>query len=311
MHISDAQAGGKKGRSTCDHILAVKELIDISKKLQKPLYTVFLDVSKAYDKAWLDALLYSAYNRGLRGNTWQLIKELNSDLSAKVRTKHGNTREIRLNNVMRQGGVSATHLYSGHIDDTTVLSKKLNLGVTVNSHGDLIAVIHWVDDIFGAETNPRDFQKLLDAINEIRNRYHIEFREEKSKVMIIGGKKDTPRPIFKIGDITLEYTEKYKYLGEVINSKNNLENQIEELEKKIEGAYQTILKVAKDRVFKNIEMETIWKLLETSIQAIILYGSETWNPRKKDWAELNKLQDSLIKRILMTPITTPTEALYT
>ena len=66
--ISDAQAGGKKGRSTTDHILVVKELTQIAKRQKKPLYVFFLDVTKAYDKAWLDAILYSANKRGLSGH---------------------------------------------------------------------------------------------------------------------------------------------------------------------------------------------------------------------------------------------------
>lgn len=129
--------------------------------------------------------------------------------------------------------------------------------------------------------------------------------------MIIGEKANTPKPTFTIGKMNLKYTDSYKYLGETINSKNNLDDQIKDIKGKTEGAYQTILTVAQDRTFKEIELETIWKLVETSIQAIILYACETWNTRLKDIKELNKIQESIIKRILMTPITTPTEALYT
>jgi hypothetical protein len=36
----------------------------------------------------------------------------------------------------------------------------------------------------------------------------------------------------------------------------------------------------------------------------------TWNPSKKEMAELNKIMDQIIKRVLITPPTTPREALY-
>ena len=58
IQISEAQAGGREGRSTTDHLTMLKESIVIQKKRKTPLYMVYLDVTKAYDKAWLDALLY-------------------------------------------------------------------------------------------------------------------------------------------------------------------------------------------------------------------------------------------------------------
>ena len=310
LSISDAQAGGKKGRATTDHILVLKELISIAKLQKKPLYLPFLDVSKAYDKGHLPSMLYSADKNGLKGDTWHIMKVLNSKLNAVVRTKHGNTRTIYIDGVPRQGGPSSTPLYSGHIDDISRLATARGLGMTVNSRGDTIPIMEWVDDIVGAATDPKELQKILDVINEIANRYRIEFGQSKSKVLIIGGNDDTPKPNFKLGDMTLEYTDKYKYLGEMINSSNTLQDQIKEITGKTEAAYQTILTVAQDRVFKNIELDVIWRLVESCIQSIILYGCETWVPNKADYEKLNRIQESVIRRILMTPVSTPKEALY-
>ena len=58
IKISEAQAGGREGRSTTDHLTILKGSIATQKKRKQPLYMVYLDVTKAYDKAWLDALLY-------------------------------------------------------------------------------------------------------------------------------------------------------------------------------------------------------------------------------------------------------------
>ena len=43
----------------------------------------------------------------------------------------------------------------------------------------------------------------------------------------------------------------------MINDKTNLKDQIAQLEKKLEAAYQTILAIAGDRHFRNTQMETI------------------------------------------------------
>jgi hypothetical protein len=57
-------------------------------------------------------------------------------------------------------------------------------------------------------------------------------------------------------------------------------------------------------------MNTIWKLLETCIVPIITYGSETWEPTKKEINSTNQILYSIIKRILKVPTSTPREALY-
>ena len=105
IEISDAQAGGSKGRATTDHILILKEMANIAKKLKKPLTLVYMDVTKAYDKAWIDAIMYVLQKRGINTKLWKIIKELNSDLTTTIQTKYGNTRKIRITDSIRQGGV--------------------------------------------------------------------------------------------------------------------------------------------------------------------------------------------------------------
>ncbi len=56
--MTDAQAGGIKDRSTSDHIMVLREMIKTAKNRRKPIHLVFLDVTKAYDKAWLTAIMY-------------------------------------------------------------------------------------------------------------------------------------------------------------------------------------------------------------------------------------------------------------
>ncbi len=56
---------------------------------------------------------------------------------------------------------------------------------------------------------------------------------------------------------------------------------IKNIRKKVEVAYQTIRVIAGNQDFKGLEMESIWKPIETCILPIALYGSEIWNNTKK------------------------------
>ena len=48
------------------------------------------------------------------------------------------------------------------------------------------------------------------------NTYRIQFGQEKSKLLIIG--KDNTNPTIKLGDMTIDPSETYKYLGETLNT---------------------------------------------------------------------------------------------
>ena len=116
-------------------------------------------------------------------------------------------------------------------------------------------------------TNPEELQTMLNITNEITGRYHIEFGEEKNEIMKIGAIKNKPE--FKLGDMKMEYSDCYKYLGLLLNMKNNPDDHIKSTKGKAEAAYQTILSIAGNSNMKNIEMRTIWELISCCIQPTI------------------------------------------
>ena len=111
-----------------------------------------------------------------------------------------------------------------------------------------------MDDVL-ISTDPNELQDMLNITNEITNRYHIEFGTEKSKILQIGPLKKMPS--IKLGKMTLECTNIYKYLGETLDEKANLETHIQEVKGKAEAAYQTVLSIAGNKQFRNIQMEVI------------------------------------------------------
>ena len=62
---------------------------------------------------------------------------------------------------------------------------------------------------------------MLDITEKTAKKYRIEFGKEKSKVLKIG-KKGEQNPKFKLGEMEMDLTETYEYLGETINDKGNI-----------------------------------------------------------------------------------------
>jgi hypothetical protein len=78
--VSDAQAGGKEKRATTDHLLILKEIVTSQKEKKRPIFLAYLDVTKAYDKAWLTGIMYALHENGLKGPLWNIVRKLNSNL---------------------------------------------------------------------------------------------------------------------------------------------------------------------------------------------------------------------------------------
>ncbi len=97
--------------------MRLKETIRIIRNRKKTAYIAFLDVTKAYDKAWLDAIMYVMHKEGIDLQTWKIIKELNSNLTAKLKTKYGLTRPIKIKDSIRQGGVLSVIQYALLMDE--------------------------------------------------------------------------------------------------------------------------------------------------------------------------------------------------
>ena len=303
INISDMQGGGRKGSDTADHILALKEAI----RKGKDVYIAFLDVTKAYDKAWADGIMYVLQKQGIKSKLWNIIKELNKNLTATVETKYGNTRPIKMKDNIRQGGVLSVIMYATLMDEIAKEVDKRKLGVDMGNDSK-IGCLLWMDDVAFISRTKAELQEMLDIAHNISIKYRIKFGREKSKIMRIG--KKLPKEVFHLGEMKLEYCEKYKYLGCTLNSKNNMEDHITETKRKTEAAYNTAMAIAGSVDLKKVELKVIWELIETCIIPIITYGWEANTPKKKEEKQLKQILDNMIKRTLITPMGTPWEPLY-
>ena len=311
VKISEAQAGGKKGSATVDHLLLIKELIKAAKRDKKEVYIAYLDVAKAYDKAWLTGIMYAMYKEGLTDNHWTIVKRLNENLTAQLQTKFGLTREIKIKDSIRQGGVLSTTMYGLLMDEVSKDIQKENLGIQIEGLDKKIGSLLWVDDVVLITTKGQELQQSLDITDNTSNTYHVEYGHSKSNSQIIKGRKKLNyNKEFKLGNMTLEKTEKYKYLGHIQNAKNNNDDHMRQIKGKAEAAYQKMMALTGNSNFCMIEMETIWKVVQACIIPIITYGGETWEMNQTSYKPANQIMDNILKRILRVPKTTPREALY-
>ena len=305
--FSEAAAGGRRGRGTTDQLFILKSIIEQRQYEKRPLYLAFLDVEKAYDKAWSQAIMHILWKCKIRGKLWRIIENLNSNLTAKIKTRYGLTRIIKMGDSIRQGGVLSVVEYAKLIDELETELQTMKLGI---SFGDIkIASLLYVDDIILLADNESDLQLMLNQCCKFALKWHIKFSQKKSKVMVIQEKAPSYKRIFNLGKMQLDEVTEYCYLGEIINKHGNLHPHLESKKNKVQATTQTILSVGKSSIFKRIGFETKLKLYKTCIVPSILYACETWLPNTKELEYIEALQIKSLKQLMQVPQTTPSPAL--
>ena len=94
ISFTQAQGGGKRGASTCDHLFLLKAIIDISIHEKHETFLTFYDVQKVYDNVSNEDMLKTMWDKGFRGNAWRILRNLSTELKAIAKTRFGETREI-------------------------------------------------------------------------------------------------------------------------------------------------------------------------------------------------------------------------
>ena len=89
----------------------------MSKSLQiNHIHIVFLDVEKAFDKAWREGILHVMHEQGCRDDLWMYLDVLNEGISVRVKSAWGLTNPVKSDKVIKQGSVLSPIQYGLLID---------------------------------------------------------------------------------------------------------------------------------------------------------------------------------------------------
>jgi len=82
--ISKNQAGFRKHHSTVDQIYRVLNAIRGAWSVHESLPIAFLDISKAFDRVWVDGLLFKLHTIGIRGRSWRWLRAFLTDRRMRI-----------------------------------------------------------------------------------------------------------------------------------------------------------------------------------------------------------------------------------
>ena len=307
MEMTQAQAGGRENCSTYDHVFIARAIIEYGLKTKKPIFITFYDVSKAFDHADVDDMFNAVWTSSIRGKIWRLGKKFQENLTAKVKTRFGNSRSLTRECGGKQGGHLMPTIFGKLMDSLAdSLLKTKDVGAWIKDV--YIPALLFVDDVLTVAEGEENQKKMLEKIADFAIQHKMEWGVDKCKVMQVGRSKNVVET-WKLGDKTIESASEYKYLGDIITRNGTNKRNLEERQKKVNQAVRGIKSCAQHEVMEKVQNQVIIRLHETVVIPALLTNAESWTLTKSDEKLCERIEIGALKSVLGLPKTFPSPAL--
>ena len=301
--LVEEQNGFRKNRSTIDQVSSLVDIIETRKKCKLSTYTAFIDFRKAYDtinrgKMW-DRL--KAIN--ISGKLLTAIKALYDCVSSCVKVNNHKTEWFQVKCGLRQGCILSPLLFNIYINDLALYLKSMDIGIDIGE--EKICILMYADDIVLLTDNEKDLQTLLNALNDWCKNNDMSINVTKSNVVHFRTEKTTrSNCVFKCGEHIIEYSDKYKYLGLVLNEHLNLNVTAKMVAQSASRALGLV--IAKCKVAGGVPYKVFTKLYDSIVWPVIAYGAAIWG--HKEFSCISAVHNRAMRFFLGVGKYTPTVA---
>ena len=94
-----------RNMSAMDNLIIMNTIIENQRAQKLSTYIFFADAVKCFDKLWLKDCLLEMYKLGYDPNTLKILYEMNKETDTIIRTPVGNTNNIQIKEVVKQGTI--------------------------------------------------------------------------------------------------------------------------------------------------------------------------------------------------------------
>jgi hypothetical protein len=218
------QAGFRLGRSTMDNCFILRHLAESAAAQGRPLYTAFIDFSKAYDRIDRGLLWRVLEGAGLHGPALTTLRQMYSHVSMRVRCKGELGEPFEAGVGVKQGCPLSPLLFGIYLDRLEGYLAATCPGDGARAAGTLIRALFYADDIAIVSDTAAGLQRMLDALHTFCGANSMFVNSRKSEVVVFGqGGDSTAQPgpgeagpsrglSFTCGPAKLEIRPSYKYL---------------------------------------------------------------------------------------------------
>ena len=276
--LSIYQSGFREKRQTVDNLVYFTQKAIEAFDENKYCCGVVFDIMKAFDKVWLNGLIYKLALAGLPNKLGNWIKEFISNRKFCIKVENEKSSMYNIQAGVPQGAILSPILFSIFINDI----------VNINSYpNDKIESLLFADDLFSFNIDKNinrmklRMQRYLNYLENWFNQWRLSIAANKCSYTIYS-KRKLPKEIangtlkFMIYNTEIPLNHNPKYLGITLDRNLKFTNHIENIKNKCEKQFNILkclsfkkwaleprlqLRVYKSLIRSNIEYASILLIL--------------------------------------------------
>jgi len=272
------------------------ETIQYYRESSTDIYIAFLDNEKAFDRVWLDGLLFKLSKIGITGKPWRILRNMYYNMYSCVSYAGHKSPPFKVLQGVGQGRVLSAWLFLVYINDLLTELENSRCGLKlpgINIPGLLLA-----DDTTLLATTPRSLQNALNTVSSYAKTWRLMYNASKSNVIIFTTKRKIhTQHRYYLNVDTIPVCDSVIYAGIMLtctnSSKELAERACDKMRKTVAANYKLGLKYGG---LNPMSCSTIWTRV---ILPSALFGCESWGAllRGKDIADLEITQRKFCRKI--------------
>jgi len=294
--IPDEQFGFREAHSTTDQVLRVVENISTGFEWNRYTGSVFLDVSKAFDKTWHNGLLHKFITAGFPIGIIKLMKSYltNRYFSVKI----GNTRSSRrrITAGVPQGALLSPFLFSIYTADMPRMDKDAATTVALYADDTAVLVRHK-----SAEHAIARLQEAVDKLEQWFRDWRIEVNAAKSTAVLFSKRRSyNPEGQVTIFGTTIPWKDQAKYLGVILDRKLTFRPHIVSARQKAIGAMRQLYPMIHRR--SRLSLGNKLLMYRMIVRPTMLYASPVWGHAARTHIDsLQRVQNNYLRKAFNAP----------
>lgn len=295
LETSSLQFAFKEDMGTSLCTLGVKEVVTRYLNRNSPVFSCFLDATKAFDRVRFDYLFQTLIDRRVNWCDLRLLFDLYSRQKVRTSWHDSHSEYFTACNGIRQGSIASPVLFCVYLDGLIDDLEQEGAGCWIGHH--YMGAFVYADDITLLSPSVNGLRRMLQVCNQFCSRRGMQFNPTKSVCMKFGDVRTRRYPTIMIDNLALSWVESVKHLGVYLKRDLREDEEIKRKRGDLFGRTNTLLgnfaampSTVRQRIF--------------FAKCAHLYGCQTWNLSDRSVSRMRTAFNRCVRRILGLPART-------